>query len=557
MDLTLLQSQITQWLLLLTLIVITLLYLVITSRASNLGHTHSLITAFPVVGRRSEWFSNIRIRIRSLWKTADWAAEGYVKFTKHDLPCLIMMLDRGPMLLLSLKQMKTLYKLPENRLDIFGTLQQQIQAQYTVRDERVVRDPYHRYPVPGQLTRKLNVFTLQMVTEIADGFNSTWGTETAWKEVQVWKACFRVITRATNAALCGASLCSNPEYLQCLDGQSTAFFAGGTLISITPGFLRPVTGYFVRLWCLSYSKRFARICGPYIGQRIQETKDGISSTESNSPKVSEPKNEILICYELKLNFGLQTDALQLIIDEAISRNDSAQLLTNLIADRILITNNVTLHGVTFTVQHLLLSLISSNPSLGYIETLREECQNALDNTGGSWNLEAVRSLKLLDSAIRESMRIAPFASIAMARTVVDPQGIEIGQADSAPVLLPTGTMVAVPVESIHYDNDIYPDPHEFNAFRFVVPQREINDGRTPRYTTSKPATAADDHFFGFGTSKNPCPGRFLAVHEIKLILAHILLNYELHHAEWNPRLPSILATKVPKLDATMRVRRRA
>ncbi|KAI1352840.1 cytochrome P450 [Xylaria sp. FL0043] len=506
MDLTLLQSQITQRLLPITLIVITLLYLVITSRASDLSHAHSLITAFPVVGRRSEWFSGVRTRIRSLWKTADWAAEGYVKFTKHNLPCLIMTLDRGPMLLLPLKQTKALYKLPENRLDVFGTLQQQIQAQYTVRDERVVRDPYHRYLIPSQLTRKLNIFTPQMVTEIANGLNSTWGTDTAWKEVPVWKACFHVITRATNAALCGAPLCSNPEYLQCLEGQSTAFFAGGTLISITPGFLRPATGYFVRLWCLCYSKRFARICGPYIEQRIQETKDRISGKESRSPK---------------------TDALQLIIDEAISRNDSAQLSTNLIADRILITNNVTLHGVTFTVQHLLLCLTSSDPSLGYIESLRAECQNALDYTGGSWNLEAVRSLKLLDSAIRESMRIAPFASIAMARTVVDPQGIEIVQADSAPVLLPTGTMVAVPIE------------------------------KSTKYTTSKPATTADDRFFGFGSSKNPCPGRFLAVHEIKLILAHILLNYELHRAEWNPRLPSILAMKVPKLNATIRVRRRA
>ncbi|KAI0809672.1 cytochrome P450 [Xylaria sp. FL0064] len=536
MDLTPLLSQNTQWLLPLSLIVATLLYLVITSGASNLSHENSLITAFPVFGRRSEWFSGVRTRIRSLWKTADWAAEGYVKFTKHNLPYLIMTLDRGSVLLVPLQQMKTLYKLPENRLDVFGVLQQQIQAQYTVRYERVVRDPYHRYFIPSQLTRKLDVLTPRMVTEISDGFNSTWGTETVWKEVPVWKACFHVIARAANAAFCGTPLCSNPQYLQCLDGQSAAFFAGGTLISITPGFLRPVTGYFVRLWCLYYSKRFTRICGPSIEQRIKETKDRINGGQSSSPK---------------------TDALQLIIDEDLSRNDSTQLSIDLIADRILITNNVTLHGLTFTVQHLLLSLISSDPSLGYIETLREECQNALDYTGGSWNLEAVRSLKLLDSAIRESMRIAPFASIAIARMVVDPQGIEVGQADSAPVLLPTGTIVAVPIESIHYDNDIYPDPHKFNPFRFVVPQSEIDHRRSPRYTSSKPATTADDRFFGFGTSQNPCPGRFLVVHEIKLILAHILLNYELHHAEWNPRLPSILAMKVPKLDAMICVRRRA
>lgn len=105
------------------------------------------------------------------------------------------------------------------------------------------------------------------------------------------------------------------------------------------------------------------------------------------------------------------------IDEALSRNDPAQLSTRLIADRLIITNNVTLHGVAFTAHHLILCLVSSDPSLGYIDALRKECSTTLQAAGGRWNLEAVRKLKLLDSTIRESMRMVPFASVAMARTV--------------------------------------------------------------------------------------------------------------------------------------------
>ncbi|KAJ8128620.1 hypothetical protein O1611_g5015 [Lasiodiplodia mahajangana] len=531
MDITLSHLQSALWLWLFA----SILYVVIKHRLEGPDHLNNLQTAFPTVGHRNEWFSDVRTKIKSLWKTADWAAEGYIKYTKLNTPYMISTLDRGQMIVLPHGQMKMLYKLPEDRLDVFGTLQQQIQAQYTVRDQRVVRDPYHRYLIPSQITRELNTLTPKMVTEIESGFESIWGTETEWKEVPLWKACFHVVARATNVALCGAPLCNNKEYLQCLDKQSTAFFAGSTLISITPEFLRSITGFLVRLWCLYYSKKFARICGPHIEERVRETRAGVSS---------------------KMNIKYK-DGLQLIIDEAISRDDSTQLATSLIADRILITNNVTLQGVTFTVQHLLLCLMSSDPSLGYIETLREECRKALDHAGGTWNLEAVRSLKLVDSAIRESMRITPFASIAMSRTVVDPQGIEIQQGSSAAVVIPWGTLLGIPIESIHYDDDIYPDARRFNPFRFVTPQPLSGEKATLAYTTSKPATTADDQFFGFGTSKNPCPGRFLAVHEVKLVLAHILLNYELQYMEWNPQLPSILSLKVPKLDATIHVRRRS
>lgn len=111
------------------------------------------------------------------------------------------------MLLLPQKQMKTLYRLPENRLDVFGTLQQQIQAQYTVGDQRVIYDPYHRYLIPSQLTRELDQLTPPMVTEIVDGFKTTWGNELEWREVQVWKPCFHVIARATNSAIYGTPLC--------------------------------------------------------------------------------------------------------------------------------------------------------------------------------------------------------------------------------------------------------------------------------------------------------------------------------------------------------------
>ena len=116
-------------------------------------------------------------------------------------------MDQGTVIILPTEQMKVMSRLPEDRLDIFGTLQEQIQAKYTVRNQRVVPDPFHRYLIPSQLTRELDVLTGPMITELEDGFKSSWGTDSGCTEVTLWQGCFLVVARAANSALCGAPLC--------------------------------------------------------------------------------------------------------------------------------------------------------------------------------------------------------------------------------------------------------------------------------------------------------------------------------------------------------------
>jgi hypothetical protein len=50
-------------------------------------------------------------------------------------------------------------------------------------------------------------------------------------------------------------------------------FGGSTLISITPGFLRPLTGQLVRWWCLYHARRITKMCTPHVERKIQEAKN--------------------------------------------------------------------------------------------------------------------------------------------------------------------------------------------------------------------------------------------------------------------------------------------
>ncbi|RYP71146.1 hypothetical protein DL770_008162 [Monosporascus sp. CRB-9-2] len=235
-----------------------------------------------------------------------------------------------------------------------------------------------------------------MVAELQDSSKSLWGTGTEWREIPLWQSCFRLAAGITSYALCGAPLCRDEKYLKYLQAQSVAVFGGAILINITPKSLRPITGTLVRWWCLYYSKRIAKRCAPYIKKRIDETKT--LGAGNNGGR------------------GLVKDGLQLIIDETISRGDPSQLAVEVISERLLIADNASIHSVALTLHNLILNLVNSEPSLGYIQALREECRNVFINAGCKWTLDAVRNLKLVDSAIRESMRVSPFGSVAMART---------------------------------------------------------------------------------------------------------------------------------------------
>jgi hypothetical protein len=113
----------------------------------------------------------------------------------------------------------------------------------------------------------------------------------------------------------------------------------------------------------------------------------------------------------------QQDGLQWILDEAFATNDPAELDATRLSHRLLYVNDISLHSTSYTVQNLILDLYSSKETLGIIEDLREESERVLKEAGGEWTREAVTKLKLVDATIRESMRMTPFASVGLPRTV--------------------------------------------------------------------------------------------------------------------------------------------
>jgi len=150
--------------------------------------------------------------------------------------------------------------------------------------------------------------------------------------------------------------------------------------------------------------------------------------------------------------------------------------------------------------------------------------------------------------------------------VVHPEGIRLPGSN---IHVPKGTMIAVPMEPIHYDENIYPKARSFNAFRFADPSNvtsivdnfaptdDLEAGKAGGSEQKGKSTATlDDAFLGFGFGRHACPGRFFALNEMKVFIAHMLLNYDVKHMKVRPKPLDTVWLKLPLHGGKIHVRRR-
>ena len=115
--------------------------------------------------------------------------------------------------------------------------------------------------------------------------------------------------------------------------------------------------------------------------------------------------------------------------------------------------------------------------------------------------------------------------------------------------IPKGTMLCV---SDHWmwDPAIYRNPEEFDPYRFC---------RTDTFAydfSSKFVSPSPEHL-GFGLGRHACPGRFFAAAEVKIILCHILLKFDIElPAGSKPQVAKIGASLSADLDAKLMLKKR-
>ncbi|KAI0002413.1 cytochrome P450 [Russula compacta] len=210
-----------------------------------------------------------------------------------------------------------------------------------------------------------------------------------------------------------------------------------------------------------------------------------------------------------------------------------------VARRMLAVNFASIHTTSLTLTQVVYRLLA-NPE--YIEPLRQEVEAAVAEEG--WTKAGLEKMGKIDSFIRETQRLDGLGIEGLTRLALRPFTFSNG------MTVPAGTTVVAPLCAVHTDGELYSNPEGFDGFRFAR-LRECDGGS--RHLAGTTSTA----HMPFGHGRRACPGRFFAITEIKLVLAHIVVTYDLKLEEGKQIPPQlcIASSLIPRnVDALFRKR---
>ncbi|KAJ8453784.1 hypothetical protein ONZ45_g19571 [Pleurotus djamor] len=176
--------------------------------------------------------------------------------------------------------------------------------------------------------------------------------------------------------------------------------------------------------------------------------------------------------------------------------------------RILLVNFTAIHTSSTVFSQALLQL-AGRPE--YIGPLRGEVESVIEQEG--WSKDAMGKLRKLDSFLRECIRWEGLGDFVMFRIVRKPEGFTFSDGTH----LPQGTSLACSGWAINHSEENHVKASEFDGFRFYIPEDEA---------TSHQFVNTSLEYITFGHGRHACPGRFFAANELKAMLAHVLLNYD-------------------------------
>ncbi|KAF7290190.1 hypothetical protein MIND_01332600 [Mycena indigotica] len=385
--------------------------------------------------------------------------------------------------------------LPENVVSFTEGVEEIVQSRITMGHE-VIDNPYHLAVVRTTLTRNLHARFPDVRDEIVCGFDEIVGLRTEWKSVYVLPTIMDIVARVSNRLFVGLPLCLNKAYLDNNVQYTIDVMASSKNIGLLPPFLRPMLGPLITKRNKSFDTAM-RLLGPVVAERMRQ-EDEYGPDWSGKPN----------------------DLISWILEIAHGDNRTVEGIVM----RILAVNMAAIHTTSMAFTHMLYSLASFEPAK-YLLPMRAEVEAVIADEG--WSKAALGNMHLIDSFLRESQRMHGNGPVGMTRRVVARDGVTLSDG----TYLPHGAFICVAAMPAHVDDANYENAKEFDGFRFArerdaqIAKEEAEPSVEKHALGRQMITTAPDHL-PFGTGKHACPGRFFAATELKAMLAHLVLNYD-------------------------------
>ncbi|KAJ7269688.1 cytochrome P450 [Mycena rebaudengoi] len=340
---------------------------------------------------------------------------------------------------------------------------------------------YDQYQIPvirTPLTRNIGICFPAIRSEVVAAFK-----DLVPAKADGLKTVLKVVSRTSNRYFIGMK-CRDPEYIALTAQFSLDVVKDATLLHLTPAILRPLV---MRLF--GHLETATRSAVKYVGPTIQHRLEMHKKYGRDWPDAERPN-----------------DLLTWLIDAAGDRPD--RLTVRSLTIKVLLVNFGAIHTTTQGFLHAFYNL-AAHPE--YTAQLREEIQSVVRSDG--WTKAAMGKMTKLDSFFKETSRLS-ISSVSIMRLALKDFALVDGTA------IPAGTLVGVPIGAEQNSETNYPNAHEFDPFRFSRMREEAGEGMKHHMVTPSP------EFLAFGLGRHACPGRFFAANEMKLMLAHVIMTYD-------------------------------
>ncbi|KAA1468096.1 cytochrome P450 [Dentipellis sp. KUC8613] len=439
---------------------------------------NSRLDFIPTVG-----FSNPILSYISAYKyvfdSVRMMQEGYDKY-KGGL-FKMARLDDWVVVATGVEQVDDIRKAPDDVLSFSEAVSRSLQVDYTL-GNAVNNNPYHISIIRSQLTRNLASIFPDVREELVAAFDDAIpAKEHGWVTMPATETIMEIVCRTSNRIFVGAPLCEDPDYRK-LNVQFTIdVVKGAFIINRFPDILKPLAG-----------RLFTNVEGS-IQRAVRHLEPLIKARRSMLEKYGADWDE-------KPN-----DFLMWLMSEAKGDETSTASL----ARRILTVNFAAIHTSSMSFSHALYHLAAN---LEFVQPLREEVESIVASEG--WTKAALGKMYKVDSFMRESQRYNGIGLINLERYVLKPFTFSNG------VTVPAGTIICCSSRPVHLDEEFYPHADKFDPWRFVNMRQEEGE------ITKHQMVSTTNEFLAFGHGRHACPGRFFAANELKALLAHVVMTYD-------------------------------
>ncbi|KAI0425479.1 cytochrome P450 [Xylaria sp. FL1042] len=305
------------------------------------------------------------------------------------------------------------------------------------------------------------------------------------------EAMLQVTAGVSSRILVGLPTSRNAEWLETCIGYTLDVFHVSTALRPYPDFIRP----FIAPWlqCTKRLNRRLRTANKYIIPIVLDRLENESLSNRHC------------------------DLIQWMLEISHRQDRNPEILTK----KIMFLTLAAIHTSTMSITHVLFDLCSMPH---YIEDLRQEIIESTSAHG--WTLSAMNELKLLDSFMKESQRINHPGLLSFNRKVLKPLQLSDGKT------IPAGSFISMPTDSVAHDPSIYPNPQQFDGYRFYRKRQE-----SPKHFHQHQFSSIGPDSLAFGYGKYACPGRFFASAQIKLVIATLLTTYDINFPDGQTERP--------------------